>query len=145
ARDPLLMIAGLVTAASLPWNLPLWWQLRRLRLAIELDCDARVVQRGGDLRKYASLLLDVGRRRAVAGRPVLAMAEPASFLERRIRTMTSPRRGRRWSVSLASAAAATALVAAACAVEEPPQRSTAPDQPPVTGPTADAVPVEPSF
>lgn len=145
ARDPLLMIAGLVTAASLPWNLPLWWQLRRLRLAIELDCDARVVQRGGDLRKYASLLLDVGRRRAVAGRPVLAMAEPASFLERRIRTMTSPRGGRRWSVALASAAAATALVAGACAVEEPPQRSTALDQPPVTGPTADAVPVEPSF
>lgn len=145
ARDPLLMMGAVLAAAMVPWNLPLWWQLKRLRLAVELDCDARVIERGGDLRGYASLLLEVGRRRAAIGRPVLAMAEPVSFLERRIRTMTAPRSGRPWSVALASAAAAAALVAGACSVEEPPQRAGTVDQPPVTGPSSDAAPHEPSF
>ena len=30
----------------MPWNLPLWWQWRRLRFAIEVDCDARVLASG---------------------------------------------------------------------------------------------------
>ena len=145
ARDPLLMVAAVIAASLLPWNLPLWWQLRRLRLAIELDCDARVIQRGGDLRGYASLLLEVGRRRAGVGRPLLAMAEPASFLERRIRTMTAPRRGRGWSMALASAGAEAALVAGACAVEEPPQGAASGDRPPVTGPSTSESPREPVF
>ena len=43
ARDPLLLLAGTVAIVLLPWNLPLWWQWRRLRLSIEVDCDARVL------------------------------------------------------------------------------------------------------
>jgi hypothetical protein len=34
------------TVAALPWNVALWWQLMRLRAAIELDCDKRVVADG---------------------------------------------------------------------------------------------------
>ena len=84
-----LMTAGLA-AVLLPWNLPVWWQLRRLRLAIEVDCDARVVRRGGDLRQYASLLIEVGRRRAGGGSPLLALAGPASFLSTACRASRWP-------------------------------------------------------
>ncbi|HUH12583.1 MAG TPA: M56 family metallopeptidase, partial [Longimicrobiales bacterium] len=84
AGDPRLLFAGTLLAMALPWNLPLWWQLRRLRLAVELDCDARVLRAGGNAATYGNLLLEVGRRRA--GVPVLsaALAEGKSFLERRI-------------------------------------------------------------
>jgi hypothetical protein len=37
---------ALLVAVLVPWNLPVWRQLRRLRLAMEVDCDARVL-RGG--------------------------------------------------------------------------------------------------
>src|SRR6202050_4725322 len=46
ARDPALLLLGLILVAISPWNLPLWWQLRRLRFAIEGDCDARALGRG---------------------------------------------------------------------------------------------------
>jgi len=41
ARDPQLFTLALALLVCMPWNLPLWWQLRRLRYAIEVDCDAR--------------------------------------------------------------------------------------------------------
>jgi hypothetical protein len=41
ARDPQLFTLALALLVVMPWNLPLWWQLRRLRRAIEIDCDAR--------------------------------------------------------------------------------------------------------
>jgi len=43
--DPLLALAGVCAVVAMPWNVALWWQLSRLRLAIELDCDARVIAR----------------------------------------------------------------------------------------------------
>ncbi|HEY5439963.1 MAG TPA: M56 family metallopeptidase, partial [Gemmatimonadaceae bacterium] len=43
ARDQLLPVGGLIVAAILPWHPAVWWALSRLRLAIELDCDARVL------------------------------------------------------------------------------------------------------
>ena len=46
ARDTLLLTAGWITVVLMPWNAALWFMLSRLRLAIELDCDARVL-RGG--------------------------------------------------------------------------------------------------
>jgi hypothetical protein len=46
AHDGRLLLAALLLVALLPWNLPLRWLWRRLRLAIEVDCDARVVRRG---------------------------------------------------------------------------------------------------
>ena len=44
ARDPQLFTLALALLVFMPWNLPLWWQLRRLRYAIEIDCDARVLE-----------------------------------------------------------------------------------------------------
>lgn len=59
SRDALLLLVASVGLVLLPWNLPLWWQLRRLRLAIEMDCDARVVRALGRPRRYGALLLHV--------------------------------------------------------------------------------------
>jgi len=44
AHDPLLLIVALFLLVLMPWNLPLWWQLHRLRYAIEVDCDSRVLR-----------------------------------------------------------------------------------------------------
>jgi bla regulator protein BlaR1 len=53
ARDPALLLAALLLLAASAWNLPLWWQLRRLKLAIEVDCDTRVLRTRVERRLYA--------------------------------------------------------------------------------------------
>lgn len=111
ARDPLLVLAAAVAAALVPWNPAVWWQLRRLRLAVEVDCDARTLRAGGDVATYGDLLLRVGARGSGVALPVAAFAEPRSFLERRIRAMTHrPPRNR---AARAAACAALTLVVAA--------------------------------
>ncbi|MGH7582615.1 MAG: M56 family metallopeptidase [Gemmatimonadales bacterium] len=57
AGDQFVLFAGVLFAVLMPWNVPLWWQLRRLRIGIELDCDARVAPRLRDRPRYANLLL----------------------------------------------------------------------------------------
>jgi TonB family protein len=110
AGDPQLAVAGLAACALMPWNPLVWWQWSRLRLAIELDCDARVLGRTGDPATYGSLLLDVGQRRA---RLALGLAEPKSMLERRIRMITKTTR-RRLAQAAGFAVVAALLVAVAC-------------------------------
>jgi hypothetical protein len=90
ARDPRLLILGLLLVAIAPWNVPLWWQLRRLRFAIEVDCDARVLSRGTETRAYGEVLLSIGQRRSFTPIGAIALTEPASQLLRRIRIMMSP-------------------------------------------------------
>jgi beta-lactamase regulating signal transducer with metallopeptidase domain len=90
ARDPLLLRVAMLVAIAAPWNLPLWWQLHRLRLAIELDCDSRVMRRGADARRYGEVLLGVTQRAAAMPVGVIAMSEPVSALERRIRGLAPP-------------------------------------------------------
>ena len=46
AKDPALLALGVFLAATTPWNPALWWMARRLHLAVEADCDARVLARG---------------------------------------------------------------------------------------------------
>jgi bla regulator protein BlaR1 len=87
ARDPQLLSVALCLLVLMPWNLPLWWQLRRLRHAIEVDCDARVLRAGHNLLRYGDALIDVGQRQSGHIGAVAAMAESRSFLEQRIRIM----------------------------------------------------------
>jgi TonB family protein len=115
AKDPQLAVAGLVTCALMPWNVVLWWQLARLRLAIEMDCDARVLRRAGDRASYGSLLLEVGQRRA---RLAVGLAESRSMLERRIRMITRTTTGRRTLRALGLGALSALVLAVAC--ETPP-------------------------
>jgi TonB family protein len=92
----LLLLAG-IWPIFFPWHLPLWWQLRRLRTAIEGDCDLRVLGRNpGRTRDYVDLLLAVGQRSG-GRRPLAAMlSEPFATLKRRIRIMTMPTPKKPW-------------------------------------------------
>jgi beta-lactamase regulating signal transducer with metallopeptidase domain len=113
-----LLAAALFVLACMPWNIALWWQLRRLRRAIEVDCDARVLKDGHTAADYGEVLLEVGQRQSVLIGAVAAMSERVSFLEQRIRIMTSaPARRRRLS---AATLAALSLIMVALAVQVAP-------------------------
>lgn len=85
--DSLLTAAAWLFVAAAPWNLPLWWQLRRLRRSVELDCDARMLASGADPRAYGDLLLTVGGRGRGSPWTAVPLSERASGLEGRIRRM----------------------------------------------------------
>jgi beta-lactamase regulating signal transducer with metallopeptidase domain len=112
AHDPLLAFVALMVVAALPWNAALWWQLRRLRLAIEIDCDRRVVSRHGhDPHAYGMLLLAT-RERASRVTPAMAIAMTAmrSGLGRRVEALVDgpPRSAVRRLSALAVAVVLTA-------------------------------------
>src|SRR5213596_1039688 len=114
ARDPWLLAAGTAALVLAPWNLALWWLSQRLRLAVEMDCDARVLAREGDAPAYGELLLRVGQRRARLPLGAPALSEPASFLGRRIRRMVTALPRWRWAGAAAGGLIAVAAVIAAC-------------------------------
>lgn len=89
ARDVQLRFLAAVLLVAFPWNPALWIQYRRLNLAMELDCDTRVMRRWPERRAlYGDLLLRVGTRgRILPGIAVAALAEQPSLLERRIRAL----------------------------------------------------------
>ena len=131
AGDPRLLAFSFAALALMPWNPALWWQTRRLRLALELDCDARVLRDAADRHGYGTLLLDVVERGG-GGTFAAAFAEPRSLLERRIRALSAtPPRVRAWR-AVAALAGAGLLVAAACAAPHPDGTIS----PSVTGPGA---------
>lgn len=119
AGDPRLLLAGLVVAVAMPWNPAVWWQLRRLRLAVEVDCDRRVLRGRGDVKAYGTLLLEIGRRASSGPLAVASFSEPISFLERRIRTMTTPRARSPFVRAAAFGAVAALAVVAACEAPRP--------------------------
>jgi beta-lactamase regulating signal transducer with metallopeptidase domain len=119
ARDPQLLTLALALLVFMPWNLPLWWQLRRLRYAIEVDCDARVLRGGIDPTHYGETLISVGERQSAYIGAVAAMSESKSFLEERIRIMISkPVKWRRAGIA-ALAGISLALTALAAQVSPP--------------------------
>lgn len=91
ARDPLLLFAGCALAALMPWNPALWLMVSRLRLAIELDCDARVLRAGGSPRAYGTLLVDVAEHVQPIRFASLALSDAASHLQQRILAMDTRR------------------------------------------------------
>jgi TonB family protein len=119
AGDPRLLFFGLVCVAAMPWNPLLWVQLLRLRNAIELDCDARVLARGVSPRAYGTLLLEVGRRRGSSPLVMATFAEPRVFLEERIRRIAHWPMQRSRSRAVAFAAVAVALFIAALGARDP--------------------------
>jgi bla regulator protein BlaR1 len=126
ARDPQLFTLALALLVFMPWNLPLWWQLRRLRYAIEIDCDARVLKGGVDPAHYGETLIVVGERQSAYVGAVAAMSESKSFLEERIEHMIrKPVRWRRLGAATL-ASLSIALTALAAQVSPPNAETPAP-------------------
>ncbi|HSG48043.1 MAG TPA: M56 family metallopeptidase [Longimicrobiales bacterium] len=120
AGDAHLLLGAAVVAALVPWIPFLWYQLRRLRSAVELDCDARVIRRGIPPVSYAEVLLDVGARSGDRLGPWAAWAAEPTLLERRLTMIVRGREnlGRR-RAALASVLS-TGLLALACGTDAPP-------------------------
>jgi beta-lactamase regulating signal transducer with metallopeptidase domain len=91
AGDPRALLAAGILLVALPWNAGVWWLVHRLRMAVELDCDARVIRSIGASRDYALMLLEIGERHTT-GLPLAAtLASGRPLLERRIHAMSSLR------------------------------------------------------
>jgi TonB family protein len=119
AGDPRLLLGGLLLLSLMPWNPVLWLQLIRLRNAIELDCDARVLRTGASPRRYGALLLEVGQRRSGAALAMVTFAEPRMFLEQRIRHIARYPLERRPRRAAAFGILALALCATAVSARDP--------------------------
>jgi TonB-dependent SusC/RagA subfamily outer membrane receptor len=121
AGDARALLAGALAVVAAPWNAALWWQLRGLRAAVELDCDARVLRRGVSPAAYGAVLLDLGAR--VPGlplvAPVAALSNPPTLLERRLRMIVRGAGRTGTARALAAAGAAVLLVAVACEAPSP--------------------------
>ena len=124
ARDHLTLLYAGLAAFAFPWSPAVWWMCHRLRAAVEIDCDHRVIGSGVPATEYGSLLLGIGatrpRRRVFA----LTLAGPETLLERRLRTMLAAgtgserKRTTRTGVALLAGVAVAAMVVA-CEVSPP--------------------------
>lgn len=103
AHDTLALGVVVVLVVLVPWHLPLLIATRRLRRAIEMDCDARVLARAVEPAAYARLLIDTAERLHTASPDtglrmgqgwmpgaVLSLAGHRSELETRLRALIRP-------------------------------------------------------
>ncbi|MEO7823387.1 MAG: M56 family metallopeptidase [Gemmatimonadaceae bacterium] len=90
ANDARLLLVASLTLLLVPWNLALWWQLWRLRLAVEIDCDNRVVAALGDANAYGGLLLKVAEASSRGPRLQPAFLGGMGSLERRLAALLAP-------------------------------------------------------
>jgi hypothetical protein len=119
ARDHLLLGGACVVVALIPWHPAAWWSLARLRLALELDCDARVLRRGAPVRSYGEMLIDLAGQCSGFRVGATALADKTSHLERRLLAMR-PTTMRFIALRVAALGAAAALsLGAACEARVP--------------------------
>lgn len=118
-HDTQLLTTALFLLVCMPWNLPLWWQLRRLRYAIEVDCDARVLNAGHDVQGYGETLINVCQRQSGYIGAVAGMSESSSFLEQRIKIMMHQPGKKFRAAAVAFGCLSFTLVAVAAQVEPP--------------------------
>jgi beta-lactamase regulating signal transducer with metallopeptidase domain len=119
ARDHLTLLYGAIITALFPWSPAVWWMVRNLRGAVEIDCDRRVIASGIPADDYGKLLLaiGVGRHRRWALTP--ALVESRYSLERRLKIMAA--RKMKWSPlrTVTLVALTLAAVVIACDTEAP--------------------------
>lgn len=120
-RDHLSLLYAGLTVAALPWSPAAWWMARRLRTAVEMDCDQRVLGSGVAAADYGDVLLDAGTRSWNRWALVPAMTQPKSLLERRLRTMNEKRTKLNSAQALLLAALAVGALAVACDTPVPTQ------------------------
>lgn len=118
AGDPWLVWGGVLATLITPWNPVIWWMMHRMRLAMEIDCDARTLKAHPDAgSQYPRLLLLIAHlRQRPQYTPHLAplIIPSASQLSRRMRAMTSPVPLKSPMAKLAVAAITFGLLNAAC-------------------------------
>lgn len=120
AGDPRVLLGAGLLLIVFPWNAALWWMVRRLRLAIEVDCDARVIGAVGRRHEYGMLLVAVGERKSGHLHLATSLAQQQPFLERRIHAMTATRPQYPLIASLPFAAVALAASVAVAQTPVPP-------------------------
>jgi len=121
AYDTQLLTIAVCLLACMPWNPMLWWQLRRLRLAIEIDCDARVLSLGYPVARYSETLIAAGERQSAGYVMTMAGYGSKSFLEQRIHNML--RKKTRHASVPALALACLGVGLAVCAAEVAPPKA----------------------
>ncbi|HEY4304621.1 MAG TPA: M56 family metallopeptidase [Gemmatimonadaceae bacterium] len=92
AGDTRLLLFADLFRRAFPWNGALWWMANQLRLAVEVDCDARVVRSTGTAHSYGVMLLDVSNRVGRALPLAASTLAVRSDLERRLAELGAPRR-----------------------------------------------------
>ena len=109
AHDAHLLFFLSLALLLVPWNVSLWWLLRRLRLAVEMDCDNRVVSALGDRHAYGELLFKVAEASSRGPR-----LQPAflggGLLEQRLRALLQPSQLRQFQKFLLPALALALLI-----------------------------------
>jgi TonB family protein len=118
ARDTLPRFLSVLAPALFPWNPALWWQASRLALAIEVDCDARVLDVDARRERYGLLLLAIAQRQSLT-MLAPALSEPSSHLERRIIVMQRSPSRRPTLVAVTFATVAILALGVACSVPSP--------------------------
>ncbi len=88
AEDTRLLGAALGLLVLTAWNPVSWWQLRRLRLSVEIDCDLRVLRRTHDRAAYGASLITVAARASGPSLGLAAFTERSVSLRKRILAMT---------------------------------------------------------
>lgn len=89
AHDPLLLVFACIAVALMPWHAALWFMWSRLRLAVELDCDSRVLKRGVQKPAYGELLVELSSQRPWDSLAMPAFSWGSSHLEKRLVAMTA--------------------------------------------------------
>ena len=125
ARDTILLSIGALAAAVMPWNPAVWFISKRLRQAVEVDCDRRVLESGTSPAEYGSLLIELSAASPRSGLSVAAMTQPASLLERRLTMMTKKTKGSSLFGATGAFLVAALVLVAAC--DTPPPSMTAPE------------------
>lgn len=90
SHDAYLLFVASLPLLLTPWNLALWWQLRRLSLAVEMDCDNRVVAGLGDATAYGELLVKVAEASSRGLRLQPALLGGMGMLEHRLTVLLAP-------------------------------------------------------
>lgn len=119
ARDPVVMAGARIARILAPWNPVVWVLASRLRLALELDCDRRVLRRRPDIGIYGDTLLRVSARDAKPLIAAAAFTESHVPLKKRILAMTTPPRTASVLGITTAVALAVLLVMASCEVPIP--------------------------
>ena len=119
AGDHLALLYGGLVAAAFPWSPAIWWMYRRLRAAVELDCDQRVLASGIGVADYGDVLLGAGARARGRWGFAPAMGQPRTLLERRLKTMSEKRRRLNAGRAALLVTAAAGSVALACGTPVP--------------------------